>query len=305
MERIGNFCKIIKSNAPLSDYTTFGIGGNAWKIAHPKTEEELIGLISYITEENIPYIILGKGSNVLVSDKGFDGVVIVTTGLKEISYDGDKLFAQCGVTLPALSKFSLFLSLSGLEFAVGIPATVGGAVYMNAGAYGSDIGSVLHSCRVLNNGKIVEYTRDELGFEYRKSRISTLGTVVSAKFNLVPKNACEIEKKMRETVEKRRQTQPKAKSCGCIFKSHNNISAGYYIDKAGLKGLKVGGAEVSRVHAGFIVNTGSATAQDVLELIKKIQSEVYAKFGVELFTEINFLGDYDEDLRRLSHTYDI
>lgn len=305
MERIGNFCKIIKSNAPLSDYTTIGIGGVAKKIAHPKTEEELISLISYLKDKNIPYLILGKGSNVLVSDKGFEGVVIVTTGLKEISYDGDKLFAQCGVTLPALSKFALFLSLSGLEFAVGIPATVGGALKMNAGAYGSDMSCILDSCRILNDGKIVEYTKDELGFEYRNSRISALGTVISAKFNLLPKDASDIEKKMRETVEKRRQTQPRERSCGCIFKAHNNISAGYYIDKAGLKGVRVGGAEVSRVHAGFIVNKGSATALDVIELIKKIRSEVYAKFGVELVTEINFLGDYDEDLRRLSHSYDI
>ena len=305
MERIGEFCKTIKNDAYLADYTSFGIGGKARKIAFPKTEEEILALLNYLEDRQIRYAVLGKGTNVLVSDKGFDGVVIITSGLKEITYDGKIVRAQSGVTLPALSKFALFLSLSGLEFAVGIPATVGGAIRMNAGAYGSDMSCVLQSCRVYQKGNISEIKAENLGFGYRKSLIPSLGTVLSAEFLLTPSTAQNVEKKTTEFIEKRRSSQPKGKSAGCIFKANDGVGAGYYIDRAGLKGLCVGGAEVSKVHAGFIVNKGSATAQDVVQLIKKIQDKVFARFGVELFVEINFLGEYDEDLRRLSHPYDI
>ncbi len=305
MENVDKFCKIVLSHEYLSDYTTFGIGGRAQKIAFPNDENELIALLGYLDEKGLPYAVLGMGSNTLVSDKGFQGVVVLTRKIKKISYENGKIYAECGVGLPALTKFSEFLSLTGAEFCTNIPASVGGAVRMNAGAFGSSVSDIVESVRIYKNGEIRNFSRDELGFGYRTSRVPELGVVLGASFALQKGQSERIAQKIAEFSQKRRESQPSGRSAGCVFKAHNGVSAGYLIDRAGLKGMRVGGAEVSDKHAGFILNTGPATASDVVKLLFLIQDVVGENFGVKLSTEICFLGEYDEDLRRLSHTYDI
>ena len=305
MEKIKEICKITSKNVSLSEYTTLGIGGRAKYLACPHEESELVGLLSYLDESNIKYCVLGQGSNILVSDKGYDGVVVLTRGIKNISVKDDKVHATCGVTLPALSRMMLEYSLSGVECLSGIPASIGGALITNAGAYGGEISSIVDSVRIYENGKIITYKNRDLGFGYRTSLVERLGIVLSANLRLKYENSSIIKAKIEEFAKKRSQTQPKNKSAGCVFKAYNGLSSGYCIDKAGLKGKRIGGAEVSSLHAGFVINRGGATSSDFVKLLLEIQEEVEKKFGFLLSTEIRFVGEYDEDIRRLSHPYGI
>lgn len=299
------YCKTVKYDALASDYTTFGIGGRVKAVAFPKSEEEFIDTIKYLSKTGENWSVIGRGSNILVSDKGYDGTLVTTRRLCDLTREGEFFEASCGIALPALSKHALFCKLSGAEFLIGIPGSLGGAVRMNAGAHGEDISDILSSVKIFDGEVVKEYKKEELDLSYRHSNIEKLGTILSAKIKLFPSNPKDIEAKMSDFVEKRAKSQPKDKSAGCIFKSVQGVSAGRLADELGLKGVSVGGAEVAKAHAGFIVNRGGATASDVVALMFCVKDRVRESYGVELESEICFLGEFDEDIRRLSHSYDL
>ena len=281
-------------NEPLSKHTSFKIGGNARVAAFPDSETKLVGVLQAAKKAGLRSVLLGNGSNVLVSDRGFDGVVIFTTECKNVSLNGNIITADCGVTLAKLASVARDASLTGLEFAHGIPGTVGGGVFMNAGAYGGEIGYVLVSSRFydISDGSVGEMTADAHGFGYRTSVYSRNENLVmlSAKFELKPGNKDEISAKMSELMAKRREKQPiEYPSAGSTFKRPVDNFAGKLIEDAGLKGYTVGGAKVSEKHAGFVINVGGATAEDVKKLISYVKEKVYRDFGVLLECEIKFI----------------
>lgn len=278
---------------PMSKHTTFAIGGIADVFAVPSAENELLQLSNVAKQYNLPIVFLGNGSNVLVNDKGIRGLVVSMKGLEEIVVRNTTITAGAGVLLGKIANVAADNELTGLEFAAGIPGTVGGAVYMNAGAYDGQIGDIIKSVRVLQeNGKIVTVTLDNLKFGYRHSILQDKKEiVVSASFDLKKDNRDNIKQKMLDFQQRRRDRQPlNYSSAGSIFKRPVGYYAAALIDECGLKGLTVGKAMVSDKHAGFIVNTGGATANDVLTLIKQIQDIVFEKKGVRLETEIVVLG---------------
>ncbi len=281
---------------PMSKHTSFRIGGPAEVFAMPKNEDELKSLILMTNELEIPTFLLGNGSNLLVSDDGIDGVVVDLSGLCGIEIDGTTISAGAGVLLSKLASEALRANLSGLEFAHGIPGSVGGAVCMNAGAYGGQMSDVVVSTRVLDrNGVIREIPLSEHNYGYRKSIfLSDSGLIVlSTKLALKPEDHDKIESMMTELSLKRRSKQPlEYPSAGSVFKRPEGYFAGALIEDAGLKGRSVGGAEVSEKHAGFIINRGGATAKDVVALIEVIQKEVYEKYGVVLECEIRRVGRF-------------
>ncbi|MCQ2381146.1 MAG: UDP-N-acetylmuramate dehydrogenase [Acidaminococcaceae bacterium] len=278
---------------PMSKHTTFAIGGIADVFAVPSAENELLQLSNIAKQYNLPIVFLGNGSNVLVNDKGIRGLVVSMKGLEEIVVKNTTITAGAGVLLGKIANVAADNELTGLEFAAGIPGTVGGAVYMNAGAYDGQISDIIKSVRVLQeNGKIVTVTLDNLKFGYRHSILQDKKEiVVSASFDLKKDNRDNIKQKMLDFQQRRRDRQPlNYSSAGSIFKRPVGYYAAVLIDECGLKGLTVGKAMVSDKHAGFIVNTGGATANDVLTLIKQIQDIVFEKKGVRLETEIVVLG---------------
>lgn len=276
----------------LSNYTSFKIGGNADYIIKPKNVEELIYTIKSVANLKIPYYFLGNGSNILVSDDGYRGAVILTSGLNEMSVSGDILTCQAGATVARLCGFALESNLSGLEFAFGIPGSVGGGIYMNAGAYGGEIKDILISCCYLDkDGNKFEITGDQLELSYRHSFFTDKNYFIySGKFKLLPDNASEIKLKMDDYLNRRKTKQPlEYPSCGSTFKRPENGYASALIDECGLKGYKIGGAQVSEKHAGFIINCGNATCKDVLSLIEHVQNVVLEKKGILLECEVKTL----------------
>lgn len=267
----------------LSGWTTFGIGGVARRIDVARTRDELIGL----SREGL---VLGRGSNVLVSDDGYDGVVTVNR-YEHIARDGDTAIAGSGTRLSALCMFLAENGLSGLEWAVGIPGSVGGAVCMNASAFGGEIADRLLYADVVRNGRLVRLSRDELEFGYRESAIGVADVVIDAAFALTADDRSRIKARGAEYAARRRATQPTGKSAGSIFKNPCGVSVGRVLDEAGLKGLRRGGAEISQKHANIIVNTGGATARDVCGLIAVMKS-VLLERGIEAREEIIYIGDF-------------
>ena len=285
-------CTVIK-NAILSNYTTFKIGGPASLLVTPGNAEKTRAVLQLIRQMELPFFIIGNGSNILVSDNGFDGVVISSAGLDYCKTDDDGVInCGAGLRLVSLCKAAMEHELSGLEFAYGIPGSVGGAVYMNAGAYGGEMKDVLLECRhITSNSQAVMYTKNELDFAYRHSFYTDNEYYITdIKIQLKHGERHEIENKMVEIMNKRRNNQPlDLPSAGSVFKRPQNSYAGMLIEQCGLKGYAVGGAMVSLKHAGFIVNTGKATANDVKKLIEFIQDAVYRKTNVLLETEIVFV----------------
>jgi len=278
---------------PLAKETYFRIGGQA-DMVFPADRDDLRVLIEFLAEEEIEYRILGNGSNLLVSDQGVSELVIKLNNLDQIEIMGQNLKASAGVKLPVLARKASAAALSGLEFAAGIPASVGGAIVMNAGAYGGDMAQVLKRVETITvEGKEKSYTTQDFNFSYRDSYFKDSDEViVGAEFALTEANKEEIEEKMAEFLGKRKASQPLSlPNAGCIFKNPKDDSAGRLIDVAGGKGMKVGDAMVSKKHANFIVNTGSATASDVLELIEKVKDLVYNDSGVKLEEEVNLWED--------------
>jgi len=279
-------------NEPLKNYTTFKIGGPADYIAMPKNKEQVAALIKFLKEENINYIILGNGSNVLASDEGYRGVIVHTEGLSELSVDGTLIKAGAGVMLKGIANLALENSLKGFEELSGIPGTSGGAIYMNGGAYGREIKDVLKEVTYLDDkGNIVTKGISELEMAYRKTTFTGKGYVIlEAVLCLEKGNKEEIKEKIAEVTNKRVTKQPlKYPSAGSTFKRPAGDFAGRLIEESGLKGYSVGGAQVSELHAGFVINTGGATCKDVIELTDYVKKVVNEKFGIMLELEVVIL----------------
>ena len=281
-------------NEAMSLHTSFKIGGKADIMLYPENEEQLLSLLSLAKAEDIPTFILGKGSNLLVSDKGIEGAVISTTSMQNITLIGDtEIKAEAGASLAALCRFARDNSLGGLEFAFGIPGTVGGALYMNAGAYGGDMSMVVKSAVSINGeNKLLSRNTDEMELGYRKSIYDQNSEVItSVVFSLCKGNKDEISEAMDTFMAKRKNSQPlDFPSAGSTFKRPEGYYAAALIDECGLKGYSVGGAEVSVKHAGFVINKDNATCEDVLGLISDIKKIVKEKRGVDLHTEVIHIG---------------
>lgn len=293
------FKDIIKSGSvlidePMKKHTSFKIGGPADIMILPKTIEEVTSVINICRNESIDYFIIGNGSNILVRDKGIRGIVIkLSEYLNKVEVNGDKIIAQSGALLSVVSKFALENSLTGLEFASGIPGSLGGAVAMNAGAYGGEMKDVISNVKCLDKeGNLVEYSNEELNFEYRYSRVQKEELIVLEVEMILSKgNYDDIKSTMNELAYKRNLKQPlHLPSAGSTFKRPKGYYAGKLIEDAGLKGLRMGNAQVSDKHSGFIVNLGNATAEEVINLIRVVQKVVYDKFGVNLEPEVKILG---------------
>ena len=281
-------------DAPLSDYSTFKIGGEAALCVLPEGCEAMIYTLKLAQEYAEKHTVVGNGSNILFSDAGYDGVIILTEKFNRFSVKENKISAGCGLSFTRLAIIAKDSFLTGLEFAYGIPGTVGGAVYMNAGAYGGETRDVLESAIVYNaaDGSVREYKNSECGFDYRTSVFAKNGdlTVLSADFVLKSGNQSEIVDKMSELMSKRREKQPlEYPNAGSTFKRPEGYFAGKLIEDSGLKGYRIGGAEISAKHAGFTVNVGGATANDVLRLIDHTKETVYRNFGVTLECEIKYI----------------
>jgi len=281
-----------QTDARLAPHTTFGIGGHADYLVAPQNEEALISLVAFLREKEIRFGIFGNGSNVLFDDKGFRGVVILTNAIRSVDFRDTLVKVSCGASLISLSMQAAKHSLSGLEFACGIPGTVGGAVFMNAGAHGGEMSDIVLSSRYLDAvGNVCEITQHD--FAYRHSVYQDSDRIIlSCCLGLSYGTESEIRAKMAENKQKRTMTQPiKDKSAGSVFRRTEGIIPAALIDKAGLKGLSVGGACVSEKHAGFIVNRGGATACDVLALIELIQQKIDSVYGVQLIPEIRYIPE--------------
>ena len=283
-------------NAPMSEFTSFKIGGPADFLCSPQNLEELKLLLKFCRENEISYFVLGNGSNLLVSDLGIEGIVISLKHFNDISYNpAYEISCGAGIKLSKLCSFALENSLSGLEFAWGIPGTVGGAIYMNAGAYGGEISFVLKECTFIDEeGNVVQADLSSLQLDYRKSLFTDSNKViVSAKFLLKNDRKENIRAVMDDLIDRRRNKQPlEYPSAGSTFKRPTGHYAGALIEECGLKGTQIGGAQVSEKHAGFVINTGNATCSDVLSLISKIKQEVYLQTSVTLEPEVKTIGRF-------------
>ena len=280
---------------PMQRHTSFRIGGPADVLVLPETAVELITVIKEVRNRQIPLTILGNGSNVLVKDQGIRGVVVkIGNVLRKMECLGEVVQAEAGVSLAAVSNYAAKNQLTGLEFAVGIPGSLGGAVFMNAGAYDGEMKNVVKTITVLTQaGEIKELTCDDLHFGYRHSCVQDDGSVIIAvTMELKQGSQDDINAKMADFTNRRVTKQPlELPNAGSMFKRPEGYFAGTLIEEAGLKGYTVGGAQVSRKHAGFIVNVGDATAQDVLQLIKNVQDKVYDYAGVKLEPEVRVFGE--------------
>lgn len=292
---------IIQSNVPLKEHCSFQIGGPAEVFCTPYTQNQLLDLLRFCLNHKTPYFILGKGSNLLISDKGLSGIVISTERFTELTVEQEYITASCGVTLKDLCNYACENGLSGLEFASGIPGSVGGAVFMNAGAYNYEIKDVLHSSvcilpswESINSLNPILYLKvEEHNFSYRHSVLQDKELIhLSSVFHLKRDNSETIKRRMDEYQQKRQQKQPlELPSAGSVFRRPEGFYTGRLIEDCGLKGFRIGDAAISEKHCGFIVNLGSATAKDVLQLIQHIQEVVYEHYNVKLQTEIRFLGE--------------
>ncbi len=280
---------------PMSRHTTFRVGGPADFFVTPKAKEEVRDVIRICKEAGMPYYIIGNGSNLLVSDAGYRGVIVqIYKEMNEVKVEGDLVKAQAGALLSGIAAKALWAELSGFEFASGIPGTIGGACVMNAGAYGGEMKDVLESVTVLTGeGKIIELGRNELELGYRTSVIAKKGYIVlGAVLKLERGDGEKIKTYMDELKEKRVTKQPlEYPSAGSTFKRPEGYFAGKLIEDAGLRGFQVGGAQVSEKHCGFVINRDHATAADIMELMRQVQIRVKENSGVDLEPEVKRLGD--------------
>lgn len=280
---------------PMKNHTSFKIGGPADFLVLPKSVIEIQNIVKICKKENIPFFVIGNGTDLLVRDKGIRGVVLkIAKNFDHVKIIGEKVIAQAGISLSALAKVLLKNELTGFEFASGIPGTLGGAVTMNAGAYGGEIKDVLKNIEVMDQeGNIFILEGEEMKLEYRSSVVQEKNFIVlTATMQLQKGNYEEIKEKMRKLDEMRKTKQPiQWPSAGSTFKRPRGYFAGKLIQDAGLKGFSMGRAQVSDLHSGFVINKGGATAREVIELIGYIQATVKQKFGVDLHTEVKIVGE--------------
>lgn len=279
----------------LKEYTTFKIGGKADIFAIPRSKNALVKLLQLLQDYRLPVFILGKGSNIIVGDKGYRGIVIYTGELKNVNIEGNIITAEAGITLAALANKALAAGLSGLEFASGIPGSLGGALYMNAGAYGSEMKDIVKGASLLDYfGNEYIYSKEELKLSYRHSILQEKPLIVlSVTMELKEGDKEEIKAKMLELNRRRKEKQPlEWPSAGSTFKRPEGHYVGPMIEELGLKGYRIGDAQISEKHAGFIINRGNATAADVIKLIKLVQDKVYEEKGIKLEPELLFIGEF-------------
>ena len=284
----------LKQDVLLKNYTTFKIGGKAKYFYKAKTKEELIKAVKAAKKLKLPFFILGGGSNLLVSDKGFDGLVI-NFKFSTFNFQNNKIFCEAGTPFALIVSEARQQSLTGVEWCIGIPGTVGGAIRGNAGAFGESIGNIIKQVEVFNSEKekIENYSQKDAGFAYRESIFKKRPELVilSAELELKIGNKKEIQKKMKEYLDYRKNSQPlEFPSAGSIFKNPSDISAGQFIDQCGLKGKRIGNVEISKKHANFIINLGDGKAKDVLKLINLMKKQVKDKFNIQLEEEIQYVG---------------
>jgi UDP-N-acetylmuramate dehydrogenase len=281
-------------NEPMKLHTSFKVGGPVDILVTPESYETVQNIITYCVKESIPYYIIGNGSNILVKDGGIKGVIVKLIKLNKMKVSENKIIAQSGALMADVSELALEASLTGFEFACGIPGCVGGAVAMNAGAYISEVANIIESAIVIDKeGTIKTLSKDELELGYRSSAVLKYGyTVIEATFNLAYGIYDNINNKINDLQYRRRDKQPlEYASAGSTFKRPEGYFAGKLIEDCNLKGTNIGDAEVSLKHSGFIINKGNATAEEILKLISLVQKTVNDKFGVELHTEVRIIGE--------------
>ncbi len=283
----------IRRDEPMARHTTMGVGGAADWFLLPETEEELTSLVQALSDAGVPYFVLGGGANLLVRDKGIRGVVIAMNRLSGVELSGNKITALAGTPTAAVARAACDASLSGLEFAAGIPGTIGGAAYMNAGAFGGDMSQVVRRVVTLDKvGALHMYETFEMDYRYRHSRfMDDSETMVKVEMELLPGNQETIAARMKEYQQKRRETQPSDRSAGSTFKRPDGVAAAKLIDDSGLKGFSVGGAAVSEKHAGFVVNRGHATCADVLAVMEEVRNRVRERYEILLEPEVRIIGE--------------
>lgn len=286
----------VKKDEPMKSHTTFRVGGPADYFVTPQTTEEVAKVIETCTQEKVPYYIVGNGSNLLVSDKGYEGVIIqIYKQMNQVKVEGAQIHAQAGALLSMIAKRALDAELTGFEFAAGIPGTLGGACVMNAGAYGGEMKDVLKSVTVLTGkGEVKTLAKEELELGYRTSVIAKKGYIVlEAVLELQKGEKEKIQAVMDDLKERRVTKQPlEYPSAGSTFKRPEGYFAGKLIQDAGLRGFQVGGAQVSEKHCGFVINKDQATASDVMNLMNQVSDKVYEEFGVRLQPEVKRLGEF-------------
>lgn len=282
-------------NEPLANHTTWRIGGPADLLIQPKDKDSLILAVQLIHRHNIPWSVIGRGSNLLVRDGGIRGAVLkVAEGLSHCEFRGQEVCVGAGYSMIRLTVEAGKMGLTGMEFAGGIPGSVGGAVYMNAGAHGSDLSRILKTAEILfEDGGVLVLTNEELEFAYRTSLLQKKkGVVLEATFQLREGDRRAIAAVLAANKDRRRQTQPLQMPCaGSVFRNPPGDHAGRLIESAGLKGFQIGGAQISEIHANFIVNRGGATASDVLTLMDHVRRTIMEKFGVDLHPEVLVVGE--------------
>lgn len=283
---------------PLRNHTTFRVGGEADAFLSVHSEKQLQDVTKYLNEENIPYYVIGNGSNLLVSDQGYRGVILsIGKDFAKVEICGNKVIAQAGALLSVVAKAAMKESLTGMEFASGIPGSIGGAIVMNAGAYDGEMKQIVESVTVLtSDGEIITYSNEEMKFSYRHSRMkSDGGIVLSVVLRLEEGNQESILVKTKDFAGRRKDKQPlEFPSAGSTFKRPEGHFAGKLIMDAGLRGYSVGDAQVSEKHCGFVINKGNATAKDIYTLICDVKEKVREQFSVELEPEVIFLGEMEK-----------
>ena len=299
MELYNRLCTITKQenvlkDEPMKKHTTFRIGGPADYFVTPESKEEIQAIVELCKKEEIPYSVIGNGSNLLVGDKGYRGVILqIFKKMNQIRVEENKIYAGAGALLSKIAATALSESLTGFEFAAGIPGTLGGGGAMNAGAYGGEIKDCIVSAKVLTKeGERVVLKKEDLQLSYRDSVILQKGyLVLEATFSFEKGNPAEIQEEIKELNKRRREKQPlEYPSAGSTFKRPEGYFAGKLIEDAGLRGYRVGDAQVSEKHCGFVVNRGEATAKDVAQLISDVQNRVMDEFGVKLEPEVRMIG---------------
>ncbi len=288
----------IRVNEPMSEHTSFNIGGPADLFVTVMNEEELATVLRLACENNAHHLIIGNGSNFLVSDKGYRGIIVkLGDAFSDISVEGNEITVGAGRLLSSTSAFACRIGLAGLEFASGIPGTIGGAIFMNAGAYGGEMKDVVRSARLMSpdGSQVTELSKDELRLEYRHSIIQETGDIVlSVVLGLEPDDSEAISARIAELSARRNAKQPvQYPSAGSTFKRPVGGYAAALIESAGLKGYAIGGAKVSEKHSGFIINTGGATCKDVLDLMKYVQQKVFENSGIMLEPEVRIIGEIE------------
>ncbi len=286
----------ILEQEPMRLHTTFRVGGAARLFLKLESEKELQDIVTLMKTEGEDYYLIGNGSNLLISDKGYDGVMIqLSKGFSEVRVDGNRLHCEAGATLSAIARVALEHSLAGFEFAAGIPGSLGGAIVMNAGAYGGEMKQVVECVRLMDaEGHIVEKSGEEMHFGYRHSLVKEVPYIVlGATIRLENGSQSQIKEQMEQLAAQRREKQPlEYPSAGSTFKRPEGYFAGKLIQDAGLRGFQIGGAQVSEKHCGFVINKEQATAADIYQLIQEVRARVSAEFGVTLETEVICLGEF-------------